>query len=44
MSEKPKTPLTMLGAGDAVVCVDGVCEVPPTTPSPLSDSAPTSQS
>jgi hypothetical protein len=24
------TPLTMVGAGDALVCVDGVCAVPRT--------------
>lgn len=31
MSEKPKTPFTMVGADGAEVCVDGVCEVPTDT-------------
>lgn len=28
MSPDPRPPLEMLGADDAPVCVDGVCEVP----------------
>lgn len=32
MSASSKSPFTMVGAQDAAVCVDGVCEVPPTQP------------
>jgi hypothetical protein len=29
VSEKPKSPFTMVGAEDAAACVDGVCEWSP---------------
>lgn len=40
MSEKPKSPFTMVGSEDAAVCVDGVCEVPPALEEPQTDRVP----
>ncbi|MCC6270469.1 MAG: hypothetical protein IT190_04275 [Microbacteriaceae bacterium] len=37
MSEKPKSPITMVGAEDAAACVDGVCEWSPPAQVPSSE-------